>query len=217
MARLVRLLHSAALALAACATLPGCFPLAVTGAAVGTMAVIDRRSVGTQVDDQSIQLRGTQRLKEALPGSEQAYAYVTSFNRRVLLTGLAPDEKSRERAGEIAKGLPGITTVHNEINVRRGGPPPSAAVDTTTTARVKTALASEKNFDSSAIKVVTEQNVVYLMGLVTDRERRVAAEVARRVGGVERVVTLFDSITEAELAELHKSHGDKGAAAPPKN
>ncbi len=189
----------------------GCAPLLFTGAAMGTVAGLDRRTVGAQLEDQSLQVRGTQRIKAVLDGSDSAYAYVNAYNRRLLLTGLAPDEASRERAGRIASGLDNVRDVFNEIQVGKSGDVPGAARDTATTAQVKTAVARAEQVDGSAVKVVTEAGIVYLMGIVTQREADAAIAAARKVSGVRKVVTLFEFITEAQLAEIMKERAAKPA------
>ncbi len=205
------------LVLASATLLPGCFPIAATGVAVGTAAALDRRTVSNQFDDQVLQVKATQRLKAALPGGDNAYAYVTAYNRRLLLTGLAPDEESRRRAESLALGMPGVREVFNEIQLHTGFLP-SAARDTATTARARAALLSSE-VDINAFKVTTEADVVYLIGVVTAEEGKRAADTVARLSGVKKVVTIFEPITEAEL-EKRRVHGpgtDAGKASAPTN
>lgn len=201
------------LAISAAMLLAGCVPLFATGVAMGGVASYDRRSLGTQIEDQSIQLRGTQRVKEALPGSEEAYGYVTSYNRRVLLTGLAPTEKQKEQAEKLAASLENIKTIHNEIQVSQGGAAPSSLRDTSTTTRIRAALLQNDEIESISIKVVTEARTVYLLGIVTQAEGKRAAEVASKVPGVEKVVTLFDYISDQELSDLQRQRAAQGKSA----
>ncbi|MGE0808554.1 MAG: BON domain-containing protein, partial [Burkholderiaceae bacterium] len=168
--------------------LSGCVPLLATSGAAATMSVIDRRTVGTQIEDQSLQLRGTRLLKDVLPGGDTAYANVNAYNRRVLVTGLAPDEAAKRRAGQLAATLDNVREVHNELQVGTPSEVPSSAGDTGVTASVK-AQFLKSDIDVSTIKVVTEARVVYLMGEVTEREGRAAAQAASRVSGVRKVVT----------------------------
>ncbi len=198
------------------AALSACVPLAATGLIVGSAAVIDRRTAGAQIEDQSIQARGNQRVKEALPGNDDAYAYVNSFNRRVLLVGLAPDEAARERAGRLAGTVPNVDRVYNEIQVGKLGGFGSAQ-DTATTAKVKGSFLREKDLDVSSIKVITEQGIVYLMGLVTEREETLAAQIAAKVSGVRKVVTLFERISEEDLAERNRQRDGAGEKTLPRN
>lgn len=195
------LLLAATLAITALGSmLSGCFPLAVTTLGATTMSVIDRRTMGAQIEDQSIQSRGNQRLKEILPGDETAYATVNSFNRRVLLVGQAPDEKTRDQAAALVGTLGNVRLIHNEIRV--GGPVISSARDTALTAKVKTALLQLKEFDINAVKVITENAVVYLMGLVSQDEADRAVQAASGVSGISRVVTLFDVLSEQDYKEM---------------
>lgn len=193
-----------ALALAALGgSLSACVPLLATSGAAATMSVIDRRTVGAQIEDQSLQLRGTRQLKQVLPGDDTAYANVNAYNRRVLITGLAPSEAAKQRAGELAAALDNVRELHNELQVGTPAQMPGSAGDTGVTAAVKGQFLTN-NIDVSTIKVVTEARVVYLMGLVTEREGRAAAQAASRASGVRKVVTLFDYMTEEQLAELQR-------------
>ncbi len=112
-----RVLLASACVTAVLTTLTACLPLAATGALIGATVSVDRRTVGTQIDDQAIQLRANQRIKEVLPGDDKGYAYVTSHNRRVLLTGLAPDARSKARAEQIAASVDNVRGVYNELNI----------------------------------------------------------------------------------------------------
>jgi osmotically-inducible protein OsmY len=185
-------------------TLPACVPVLATGAAVTAVAAGDRRSAGAQIDDQSLQVRGNLRVKEILPGDENAYAYVTSYNRRILLTGLAPDARAKERAERAVATLDGVRGVFNELQVGAPQPGASSARDTVTSTRVRSALFQEKDVESTAVKIVTEARTVYLMGLVTRAEGERIAKVASRIPGVERVVTLWDPISDQDLADLQR-------------
>ncbi len=174
----------------------GCFPLVATGAAVGTLAVIDRRTIGAQTEDQEIELRGLNRVQEALkqPGGVS----VTSYNRKVLLTGQVASDADR-RAAEAAIGaLQNVRSIHNELQILGRPSLTASAADTSITARVKTAFLQASDLQANTIKVVTESGTVYLMGLLSRREAERAAQVASRVSGVQRVVTVFELITEEE-------------------
>jgi osmotically-inducible protein OsmY len=175
----------------------GCIPLVATGAAVGALAALDRRSIGAQTEDQEIELRAAARMREALkqPGGVS----VTSFNRKVLLTGQVASDDDKRAAEAAVSALPNVRSVHNELQVL-GRPSLSAsAADASITARVKTALVEAQDLHANVIKVVTESGTVFLMGLVSRREADRAAQVASRVAGVQRVVTVFEFITEEEV------------------
>ena len=186
----------AALLASALAT-SGCIPLVATGAAVGTLAVLDRRSIGAQTEDQEIELRASARMRDALkqPGGVS----VTSFNRKVLLTGQVASDDDKRAAEAAVAALPNVRSIHNELQVL-GRPSLSAtAADASITARVKAALVEAQDLHANVIKVVTESGTVFLMGLVSRREADRAAQVASRVAGVQRVVTVFEFITEEEV------------------
>lgn len=190
-----RLTLIAALLASALAT-SACVPLVATGAAVGTMAVIDRRTIGAQTEDQEIELRAANRIREALkqPGGVS----VTSYNRKVLLTGQVADEQDKRTAESAVAGLQNVRSIHNELQVMGRPSLSTTAADTAITARVKTALIQAQDIHGNAVKVVTESGTVFLMGLVSRREADRAAQVASRVAGVQRVVTVFEFITEEE-------------------
>lgn len=204
----------AACLLALVPTLPGCLPLAATGMVLSATAAVDRRTVGTQIDDQTIQLRANQRIKEVLPGDEKAFANVNSYNRRVLLTGRAPDERSKARAEQIAKSVDNVRTVYNELNVGSPSLIQSSARDTLVTTRVRAALFQDKAVEATAVRVVTELRTVYLMGIVTRDEGNHAAKIASQIPGVDKVVTIFDYVTEQELAALQHERAKAAEEAP---
>ncbi len=179
-------------ALAASAVLSACVPLAVTGVAVGAMAVADRRTLGAQTDDQAIELKALGQVREQIPHA--GGVSFTSFNRKVLLTGQVAEAETRAKVEQLVKGLPNVAAVHNEVQVSGRVGLGTATADTAITAKVKTALIEDKDVPANSIKVVTEAGVVYLMGLVSRAEGDRAARVASRVSGVTRVVTVFEYI-----------------------
>jgi osmotically-inducible protein OsmY len=185
------------------AGLAGCFGLAVTGAAVGTMAVLDRRSLGAQTEDQAIELRGLRELNEEINNGGTGSISITAFNRRVLLSGQADTAQTRQKAEEIIRTrVPNIKDIFNEVEVVGAADFVTRTKDTSLTARVKAGLVRERNTSANAIKVVTERSTVYLLGVVTNDEAERAAIISSRVSGVTRVVTLFEYITEEELAKI---------------
>ena len=183
--------------------LSGCFGLAVTGAAVGTMAVLDRRSLGAQTEDQAIELRGLRELNQEINNKQTGSISITSFNRRVLLSGQADSEQTKKLAEEVVRSrVPNIVEIYNEVELANASDFATRTKDTTLTARVKAGLVRERNVSVNAIKVVTEQSTVYLMGLVTKDEGERASIIASQVSGVTRVITLFEYITEEELSKI---------------
>jgi osmotically-inducible protein OsmY len=183
----------AALLAASLPLIHGCAAVVVGGAATGAAVALDRRTAGVYLGDQEIELRAMNRLREALP-EKTASISVTCYNRQALLTGQVPDEAVRARAGEVVKGVPDVRTVYNELAISGVTSLTSKANDTAITGNVKTRLLRDERVPGSKIKVVTEAGVVYLMGLVTEKEANAAAEIARTSSGVTKVVTLFEYI-----------------------
>jgi osmotically-inducible protein OsmY len=196
------------------APLSGCAPLVVGAAVGGTVLVAtDRRTSGAQLEDQAIELKAANRLREQL--GERGRINVTSFNRRVLLTGEIASEADRQTALRVVQGVENVVAVVDELAVM-GSPSLSArSADALVTARVKAALVDARDLQANAFKVVTERGTVYLMGLVTQREANRAAEVVRTVPGVQRVVRVFEIISEAELARLQPPPPPQNTPATP--
>ena len=175
--------------------LQGCVAAAVVGtAAVGTKAATDPRTVGTQVDDSTLELRVNSALSKDEQIKKQARINVTAYQGKVLLTGQSPTSDLSARAKQIAMGVEGTTEVFNEV--RQGQPIGlgPASSDTWITTKVRSQLLGTDQVKSSNVKVTTENGEVFLMGLVTDREGRAAADIASRVSGVSRVTTAFTYI-----------------------
>jgi len=186
--------------LASTVWLTGCVGLAATGVAVGAMSAMDRRTIGAQTEDTEIELRLAGSLPGAVKGAENVS--ITSFNRRVLLTGQVPDEATKAAAQRQVASYPPVRQVHNELTVGPAASFSTKSNDSLITTRVKSEMLNQKALSVNAVKVVTESGVVYLMGLVTEREGPAYAGVASRVPGVTRVVTLFEYITEEELKRI---------------
>lgn len=175
--------------------LQGCAPLVVGTAATGASVAHDRRTTGTFVEDQSIELKAASALGSDPDLRGQTHLNVTSFNMVVLLSGEAPSEAQRQRAGDIVARIDKVRRVHNEIQVAAPSSMMTRSSDTLITAKVKTSLFSIKefeNFDPTRVKVVTENGTVFLMGLLTRAEADATARSASGVGGVQRVVKLFE-------------------------
>jgi osmotically-inducible protein OsmY len=189
----------AALAAAAALTTVGCAAVAVGAVAGGVMIASDRRSSGIQLEDQAIELRVREALGKAIP-SDRANISVTSYNLRVLLTGEVTEAQLKAEAEAISRKSDNVRGVLNELYVGSLSTAANRNFDTALTSKVLAAMLQDKNVPSSAIKVVSERAVVYLMGRVTPAEGEAAARVASRVSGVQRVVKNFDYLTEAEAA-----------------
>lgn len=175
--------------------LQGCVAAAVVGtAAVGTKAATDPRTVGTQVDDGTLELRVNSALAKDAQIKKEARINVTAYQGKVLLVGQAPNSDLSSRAKQIAMGVDGATEVFNEI--RQGSPIGlgTASNDTWITTKVRSQLLASDQVKSSNVKVTTENGEVFLMGLVTDTEAKAAADMASRVSGVKHVTTAFTFI-----------------------
>jgi osmotically-inducible protein OsmY len=175
----------------AAALLPGCLPLVGAGAAAYA-TLEDRRSTATQIEDEGIEVRTTNRL-EAL--RERAHVNVTAFNGAVLLTGEAWDEATRAEAEKIAAAVPNVRNVTNEIQVGALSSLASRANDTSLTAAVRSRFINVKSFHPMHVKVVSEAGVVYLLGIVTQKEAEAVTEIVRNTGGVRKVVRVFEYCT----------------------
>ena len=186
--------------LAATQLLSGCLPLVVGGAVMSGMVAVDRRTSGTQLEDQSIELKGNKRAYEV--AGDRAHVNITSYNRVVLLTGEATTEADRAAIEHAVKQIENVRTVVNELEVVALSSMGTRSNDTVLTSKVKASFVDAADLQVNAYKVVTERSVVYLMGHVTEREAARAADVARGVAGVKKVVRVFDMISETELANL---------------
>ena len=204
-------LHRPALLLAglAAATLmSACAPLLVGGAVVGTsMVVTDRRTSGTQLEDQSIELKARTRVREAV--GERGHVNITSYNRTVLLTGEVAADVDKVAVEQAVAKIEGVRTVVNETAVMGSSSIASRSNDAVLTSKVKASYIDAKDVFANAIKVITERGTVYLMGRVTEREANRASDIARGVAGVQKVVKVFEVITEAELADIQPKQAQK--------
>lgn len=181
--------------------LSACAPLIVGGAVGGALVAVDRRTSGAQLDDQGIELRANNRLRDEL-GDARARVSVSSYNRRVLLTGEAASEAVKTQITQIVSGVSNVREVVNELGVTNSPTFKERATDTLITGRLKASLVDAKDLAATSFKVVTERGTVHLMGRVTQREADRATSIARNIPGVSRVVRVLEIITEQELAEM---------------
>ena len=204
-----------ALALAGGSTLlSACAPLMVGGAMLGgTLMVTDRRTSGAQLEDQAIELKSVNRLREAL--GERGHISVTSYNRMVLITGEVPDDATKASAEQVVAKVENVKSTVNELGVMGSSSLTARSNDAILTSKVKATFVDTKDLHANAIKVVTERSVVYLMGRVTEKEGARAADLARTVSGVQKVVRVFEYITEAELQGPAAQGSEEVSRAPP--
>lgn len=180
--------------LGALTVLNGCAPIIVAGAGTAAVAAHDRRTVGAFIDDQAIEVKVRNAIHADETLRKQAHINITSVNGIVLLSGEAPTAEARDQVLDRARTVAGIRQIVNEIQVAPAATFASRSHDTWLTTKVKTNLVRVDDIDSTRVKVVTENDVVYLLGLVTKREADSATEAARTVSGVARVVKLFEYI-----------------------
>ncbi len=197
-----RVLLSTLAAGAVLSSLSACAPLVVGSAVMSGLVAIDRRTTGIQLEDEGIELRTAQGLRQNLSAS--AHVNVTSYNRMVLLTGEVGSAAEKERAERLAKSQENVSSVVNDLAIEPASSLTQRSKDAIITGQVKALLVDAKDLQSNAFKVVTERGVVYLMGRVTSREAQRASEIARSssVSGVVKVVRVFEIISEEELKRI---------------
>jgi osmotically-inducible protein OsmY len=180
-------------ALLATPVLQGCLPVAAVGMGAAFTSVNDRRTSGTQIDDEGIELRAGNRISDRWGG--RAHVNVTSFNRNVLLTGEVANESIRAEVEKTVAGVGNVRGVTNEIAIAGTSALSSRANDSFLTSKVKARFVDANYFNPFHVKVVTENSTVYLLGIVTEQEAKLATDIARTTGGVRKVVRLFDFCT----------------------
>ena len=181
-------------------TLGACAPLMIAGVAGTAMVASDRRTSGAQLEDESIELRAKARIRDNL--GERVHVNVTSFNRQVLLTGEVTAEKDRQAVLQLVERIENVKAVVNELAVMPLSNLSERSNDLLIVAKVKASFVDSRDLFANAFKVVTERGTVYLMGRVTQREANSATQLTRNVGGVNKVVRLFEIISEDELRNL---------------
>ena len=164
---------------------------------LGSCALIDpgdpsNLSVGTVIDDKSTALLAERQIHDASPELHDAHIVVTSYNGVVLITGQVATVALKQTAEAAIKDIRTVKRIHNEIELAGPTSYIARANDGSLTTAVKARLVAEHNVSADHIKVVTENGVVYLMGLIRRSESEIAIEVARNVYGVQRVVTVFE-------------------------
>lgn len=181
-------------------SLSGCAAAVVGGAAVGGMMALDRRTVGTQVEDEGIELRAGNRIHGIY--GDKVHVNVTSYNRQVLLTGEVPSAEVRDAVEKTVAAEQNVRSVVNDLAVMPNSTIGQRSNDTFITGKVRASLVDAKDLSANSFKVVTERNVVYLMGRVSQREAQRATDIARGVSGVSKVVRVFEIVSEEELRRI---------------
>jgi osmotically-inducible protein OsmY len=188
------------LTLALAAVLAGCAPVMFGGAVVGSLVAVDRRTSGAQLEDEGIELRAVSRIRENL--GDRGHINVTSYNRQVLITGEVPRAQDLQLVEQVVGRVENVRAVVNDLAVLGNSTLTQRSSDALTTGRVKAALVDAQDLYASAFKVVTERGTTYLMGRVTQREAERATDIARGTDGVQKLVRVFEIISEDELRSL---------------
>ncbi len=196
-----RFLLSAVAAVVVGTSLSACVPLVIGGAAMGgAFVATDRRTSGAQLEDEGIELRANNRIGQSM--GENAHVNVTSYNRQVLLTGEVPTAADQQKLQDLVLKVENVRSVVNEVGVLGASSLSQRSSDTLVTGKVKATFVDAKDVQSNTLKVVTERGTVYLMGRVSLREADRATELARSVSGVQKVVRVFDILSDDELKTL---------------
>lgn len=195
-----KLLSTVLVAASLAGALSACAPIVVGGAVMGSLVATDRRTSGAQLEDEGIELRAASRIRDNL--GERGHINVNSYNRRVLLTGEVPSAQDKQLVEQIVTRVDNVQLVVNELAVLGNTSLTQRSADTLVTGRIKAAMVDSRDLFANAYKVVTERGTTYLMGRVTQREADRATDIARSTPGVQKVVRVFEIITEDELRSL---------------
>lgn len=184
------------LSIFSCCLLPllqGCVAAAAGGAATGAVVATDRRSTGTIVDDQTIEFKAMHEIRQNKPLWKASHINIISYNNVLLMVGQTPTEEYKHQAEEAVSGIPKVRRVHNELTIEEPASLGTRSNDSWITTQIKTKLVGHKEIRANRIKVVTENGVVYLMGLTTPEEEMIATDIAREIKGVDKVVQIFEN------------------------
>lgn len=180
--------------------LQGCFPLVAGGVAVGVMSVHDRRLTGVQTDDETAEWKAS----AAIPAQfkDKSNVSFTTFNQRVLITGQVPSEEAKQIIGEQTLKIERVQTIYNELNIGPASSLSSRSKDAYITSKIKARLVDSNQLSANHVKVVTEAGTAHLMGIVNEREAKVAVNIARTTDGVVKVVNVMEVIPESETRRI---------------
>ena len=191
--------------------LQGCFPVVAAGVGTGVMVTLDRRTLGVQTEDESIEWKAGSRVGDKL--RDRGHFNFTSFNRRVLISGETVSEESKVEAKRIVSEIPNVREVFNELIVGPSSSLADRSNDSFVTSKVKSRSVDNGKFNPLHVKVVTEAGTVFLLGMVTQAEADAAIQVARTTAGVKRVIPLFEIITPSRARELDVSRPETKSAS----
>ncbi len=179
-------------------SLTACFPLVLGGAAMGALVATDRRTSGTVVEDEGIELKANARVRDNI--GERVHVNVTSYNRQVLITGEVPSAQDKQLVEKVVSSVDNVRNIVNDLAIMGNSTFQQRSSDALVTGRVKAGLVDAKDLFANAFKVVTEHGTTYVMGRVTQREATRATEVITGTSGVQRLVRVLEIISEDDLA-----------------
>jgi osmotically-inducible protein OsmY len=192
--------------------LAGCFGAAAVGVGAGALVLTDRRISEAYITDQGIELRASNRIDEKY--RDKVHVNVTSFNRMLLLTGEAPSPEIKADIEKLASGVPGVKSISNELAIAGPSSLGGRSNDTYITSKVKARFVDTGKFSANHVKVVTEAGVVFLLGIVTQTEANDAVEIARTTGGVQKVVRVFEIISDEQAKAIDNKPAPAAEAKP---
>lgn len=195
--------------------LSGCVPLVLGGGAAAGVVAVDRRTSGTQLEDQTIEFKTSAAFRENSAHFQKDYHInVNSYNRRVLLTGEVGSEQDKATAERIAKQVENVEALYNELAVMPNSSLGQRSNDTLLTGQVRSWLIGTDGIPSNSVKVTSERGIVYLQGLVTKEEADIIVERVRTISGVHRVVRVFEYISPTELTSRQPDKEARQTTAP---
>ena len=195
-------------------SLTACIPLIMGGAVVGgTLVASDRRTSGAQLEDEGIELRSNSRIRNNV--GDRVHINVNSYNRQVLLTGEVPSAQDKLLVEQLVAKVENVTSVVNELGILGNSTLTQRSSDVLVTGRVRAMLVDAKDLFANSFKVVTERGITYMMGRVTQREADRGTAVARGTPGVQKVVRIFEIVSEEELARQLPAPAKPPAQPPP--
>jgi osmotically-inducible protein OsmY len=180
--------------------LSACFPLLVGGAVTGAFMASDRRTSGTVVEDEGIELKASARVRENI--GERVHINITSYNRQVLITGEVPSAQDKQLVEKVVTSVENVRNIVNEAAIMGNSTLTQRSSDALVSGRVKAGLIDAQDLFANAFKVVTEHGTTYIMGRVTQREADRATAIIRGTDGVQRLVRVLEIISEEELARM---------------
>lgn len=215
---LPRLARGLVLGTLAISGLTACLPLMVGSAMVGSgLVASDRRTSGTQLEDESIEFKAAARIRENI--GERVHVNVTSYNRQVLLTGEVPSQQDKQLVERVVSSVENVRNIVNELGVMGISTVQQRSSDLLVSGRAKAGLVDAKDLFANAFKLTTERGTVYIMGRVTAREAKRATDIISSTSGVQRVVRILEVISEEELARIMPApaptHSAPAASAAP--